>query len=455
MFYQQIMQEIITLKKGLNIPLAGEASKEVIPVMPSVYGLKPTDFSGVFPKMLVKEGDKVKAGQAVFYNKHNERITFVSPVSGRVSELVRGPKRILLEVRIEADDSNHAIEFPLLKPEQASREDLLERMLTAGLWPYLRQRPYNVIPDPDIIPRDIFISAFDSAPLSPDMDFVVAGEGKNFQTGIEVLRKLTIGEVHLSTHADTTKSDVFLKAEGVAQHVFRGPHPAGNVGVQIHHIAPVNKGEVVWVINPVGVIIIGRLFNEGVYDSSRLVALTGSEAKSTRYYKMPGSGSIEPLIKDNLKSENTRFISGNPLTGERMYKTGFLGFYDNQITLLPEGNKHDFLGWALPGLDKFSLSKTYFSWLSPRKKYSIDTNLHGGERAFVLSGQYEKVLPMDILPVQLLKSIMIDDIEMMEKLGIYEVVEEDLALCEFVCTSKIEVQSILRKGLDLMQKEMS
>jgi Na+-transporting NADH:ubiquinone oxidoreductase subunit A len=312
-----------------------------------------------------------------------------------------------------------------------------------------------VIASPDDIPRDIFISAFDTSPLAPDMKFIVEGEEKNFQTGINVLNKLTSGQVHLSIDAENTVSDVFLKAEGVNLHRFSGPHPAGNVGVQIHHIAPINKGEVVWVINPVGVIILGRLFNEGVYDCSHLVALTGSEVISPRYYKMLSGASIEPLTHNNLKSENIRYISGNALTGERIYKTGFLGFYDNQITILTEGNHHEFVGWALPGFNKFSISRTFLSWLNPHRKYRINTNYNGGERAFVMTGQYEKVLPMDILPVQLIKSILIEDIDMMEKLGIYEVVEEDLALCEFVCTSKIEVQSILRKGLDLMRREMS
>ena len=449
------MNEIIRLKKGLNIPMLGEALKEIRPVMPAIVGIKPTDFEGLIPKMIVKEGDVVKAGQAIFYHKSDERIKFVSPVSGKVSELVRGPKRVLLEVRIESNESNDSIEFPVRNPEALTRAEIIDSLLESGIWPHILQRPYSVIANPTDIPRDIFISAFDSSPLAPDMDFIVKGEQKNFQTGIHALRKLTGGEVHLGIHASLTKSEVFLNCEGVKTHSFTGPHPAGNVGIQIHHIAPVNKGEIVWVINPVGVIMIGRLFNDGVFDSTRIIALTGSEVKSPAYYKLPSGSSIEALVSNNLTNENVRYISGNPLSGERIYKSGFLGFYHNQLSVLPEGNSHEFLGWLMPGLQKFSMSRAFFSWLSPSRKYKLDTNLHGGERAYVVSGQYEKVLPMDILPVQLIKAIMVEDIDLMEKLGIYEVSEEDLALCEFVCTSKIEVQSIIRKGLNLMRKEMS
>lgn len=449
------MQKVYKITKGLDIPLIGQALKEIAAIDPGVYGIKPTDFSGVFPKMLVKEGDKVKQGEPLFFDKYNELVKFVSPVGGTVKEIVRGARRVLLEVRIESDSSTGAVSWPRQQPSDLSRMELVQRLLESGVWPFIRQRPYGIIANPAELPRDIFISAFDSAPLAPDQDFLVQGEEKSFQTGINALKILTQGKVHLGMHADNTRSSVFLNAEGVEKHLFKGPHPAGNVGIQIHHLAPLNKGEVVWTLSPFAVIVIGRLFNEGTYDLTRLYALTGSEVNSPKYFRMIAGGSVEPMLQQNLASDNVRIISGNVLTGEKIYKTAFPGFYHEQITVIPEGNHHEFLGWALPGFNKFSMSRAFFSWLTPSKKYRLDTNYNGGERAYVITGQYEKVLPMDIFPVQLIKAIMIDDIDAMEKLGIYEVVEEDFALCEYVCTSKTDVQSIIRKGLELMRKEMN
>ena len=305
------------------------------------------------------------------------------------------------------------------------------------------------------MPKAIFISAFDSAPLACDSDFVLHGMEKEFQTGLDIITKLTEGKTHLNIDGNANSSSVFTSAKNVQINNVSGVHPAGNVGVQIHHIDPINKGEVVWYMYPQDVIAIGRLFSEGKYDATRLIALAGSQVEKPRYYRSMQGASISSMTENNIKQGNNRFISGNVLTGTKISENGNLGFYHNEITVIPEGKEQNFLGWLLPGLNKYSLSRTFFSWLNPKKEFSISANMNGEERAYVVTGQYEKVLPMDIYPQQLIKAIMIGDIELMENLGIYEVAEEDFALCEFSCTSKIPVQEILRDGLDFVRKECS
>ena len=330
----------------------------------------------------------------------------------------------------------------------------LENLLNSGLWPFIRQRPYDVVAKPESNPKAIFISAFDTAPLAPDYDFLVKGENEAFQTGIDALAKLTAGKINLGLNSSYPPSDVFTNAKGVELHYFKGPHPAGNAGIQIHHIDPINKGDIVWHIRPWEVSMIGKLFMQGQFDVSRIVALTGSEVENPRYFKTYHGGNIEPIVKGNIKSENVRYISGNVLTGSKISAKGFLGFYDSQITVIPEGNHYEFFGWIAPGFKEFSVAQSYPTWLMPKKQYSLHTNLNGGKRAFTFSGEYEKVLPMDILPVHLLKAILVEDIDLMENLGIYEIAEEDFALCEYVCVSKTEVQKILRQGFDLMIREL-
>ena len=303
------------------------------------------------------------------------------------------------------------------------------------------------------MPKAIFISAFKSGPLAIDNDFALYGMDDLFQSGLDIITKLTNGKTHLNLDGNTNSSKVFSEAKGVEINSFSGPHPAGNVGVQIHHINPINKGDIVWYLEPQDVIVIARLFNEGKYDVSRIISLCGSEVSKPRYYRTISGTCVSNLIDDNVENDNNRVICGDVLSGTKIDKNGYLGFYDTQLTVIKEGNEQEFLGWALPGFNKFSMSKSYFSWLFPKRKYDIDTNMRGEERAYVVTGQYEKVLPMDIYPQQLIKAIMIEDIDLMEKLGLYEVGPEDLALCEFVCTSKIEVQSIIRHGLDLLRKE--
>jgi Na+-transporting NADH:ubiquinone oxidoreductase subunit A len=415
--------------------------------------VKPTDFPGLTPKMLVKEGDAVKAGAALFADKNRPEILFASPVSGTVEAVVRGEKRRILEVVVKPGEKAFE-DFSHLKPSGNDREQLTGYLLAGGVWPFIRQRPYAIIAHPQDTPKDIFISCFDTAPLAPDYDYIFQDVDPDFQTGIDTLAQLTSGKVHLCIHSDYPAAATFAKAKNTEIHMFSGPHPSGNVGVQIHHINAVNKGETVWYVNPQDVLIIGRLMNKGVYDVSKTIVLSGSEVNTPRYYKVTG-GCRLTIFADNIKAGNNRYISGNVLTGTQVAKDGYLGFYDNQVTVIPEGNRYEMLGWALPGFGKYSAGRTFFSWLTPNKEYAPDTNLHGGPRALVVTGQYEKVFPMDIYPEHLLKAILAGDIEKMENLGIYEVAEEDFALCEFACTSKTEVQAIVREGINMMIKEMS
>ncbi|HYX05324.1 MAG TPA: Na(+)-translocating NADH-quinone reductase subunit A [Bacteroidales bacterium] len=450
------MSNVIKIRKGLDIKLKGKAEKIFSKAgMSARYALKPTDFQGLTPKLKVNIDDKVKAGTPLFFDKYNPDVLFTSPVSGTVVEINRGERRRIEEVVVQADPEIEYEDFGKADVQELSRDNITAKLLQSGLWPFIRQRPYSIIANPKDEPRAIFISAFDTAPLAPDYDFIVKDQEKEFQAGINVLSKLTSGKIHLNVNADYPPSPVFSKAQGVQINQFTGPHPAGNVGIQIHHIDPIIKGSLVWYVNPQDVITIGRLFLNGIYDASKIIALTGSEVIKPKYYKLIAGSSIESIVKDNVQPGNLRHISGNVLTGTKILPSGYLGFYDSHVTVIPEGNHFEFIGWAKPGFNKFSMSRSFFSWLMPNREYKLDTNMNGGKRAYVMTGEYNKVLPMNIFPVQLIKSILVDDIDMMEKLGIYEVSEEDFALCEFVCTSKTEVQSIIRKGLDLMHKEMS
>jgi len=448
------MPKTIRIHKGLNIRLLGEAEKVLVQLgHPKAIAVKPTDFHGLVPKVLVKPGDVVKAGTPLFCDKYNERVLFTSPVSGEVADVVRGEKRRVLEVRVLADVQPVYEDFGAGDPGTMNRETIVQKLLTSGIWPVLRQRPFDVVADPAQTPRDIFISCVDTHPLAPDQDFVVRNQGEDLQTGLDALVKLTKGKVHLTVGSGTAARE-FLDAKGVERHTVSGPHPAGNVGVHIHHVAPIDKGDLVWTLAPQDVLLIGRLFRTGHYDASRVVALTGSEVKHPKYVRTIIGAPMADLTGE--VPARTRLISGNPLTGDRVAPEGFLGFYHGQVTLIPEGDEPKFFltdGWASPGFDKFSASHSYPTWLMPGKRYRLDSSQHGEERAFVMSGQYEAVFPFDILPVHLLKSVLVNDIDQMEKLGLYEVAPEDFALCEFVCTSKINAQSIVRDGLDTLKKE--
>ena len=450
------MSNNIYLKKGLNIPIKGVAAQTTKKVIvPDVVALKPTDFRGLVPKLLVREGDKVLAGTPVMADKMSQNILFTSPVSGVVAEVVRGEKRKLLEVRIKADETQEYVDFGVKKVEEMTAEDIKAALLEAGLWPALTQRPYGIVANPEVKPKAIFVSAFSTAPLAANAEYALGAELEHIQTAINALGKLTDGGVHLSLNSENYSGTPFHKLENVIQHTFTGKHPAGNVGVQIHHISPIRKGETVWTVSLLMLAAIGKLFNTGKYDVRRKIAVTGPKAENPAYVDGYPGISMKDLKDFYASAENLRFVSGDVLTGTNVGAEGFLGFADNQVTILEEGNKYELFGWAKPfRTSQFSASRTYFSWLTPNKKYDMDTNLHGGPRAFVVNDTYSKVLPMDIFPVHLLKACLANDIDKMEKFGIYEVIEEDLALCEYVCPSKIYIQQIITDGIALMLKEM-
>ena len=449
------MSKTIKLRKGFDIKMQGAAEHIFFQnPMPETVALKPTDFVGMTAKMVVKEGDKVLAGDPLFIDKFHPEIQFVSPVSGVVAAVNRGERRALLNVVVKPDAEIEYKNFENGSLDSMSREQVIAAMLNAGVWPFVKQRPYDVIANPNDKPKSIHISAFDSAPLAPDYTFALEESAADFQVGINALKKLTDGAVNLNIYKEERAKTTFTQVTGVEQNFFQGPHPAGNVGVQIHHIDPINKGDVVWVVNPQDVIIIGRLFSKGIFDARVVVALTG-QVKNPRYYKTILGASIKSFLAAESLSDDMRVISGNVLTGTKLGKDDYISFYDSQVTVIEEGNKPTFMGWLAPGFGKYSFSRAFFSWLQPNKKYTLNTNYNGGARAFVFTGIYEQVLPMDIYPMQLLKAIITEDIDKMEQLGIYEVVPEDFALCEFVCPSKIEIQSILRQGLDTIRKEFN
>lgn len=453
------MSKIIKLKKGFDINLAGKAQKKIANTPPSeTFAIKPTDFVGMKrPKLLVAEGDNVKAGSPVLYDKMQENVMICSPVSGEVVEVKRGAKRKLLEIKILADKEIEYEQFNTYNVSDIkglSREDAVAQMTKGGVWANIIQRPYGVIASEEDSPKSIFISAFDTHPLAADPAFTLKGEEEAFRTGIEILKKFTEGPIHLNHDLNGEVSSVFANIEGIQHNKVSGPHPAGNVGVQIHHIDPIGKGDLVWTVTPFGVAQIGKLFSKGVYDASRVVAVAGSELKDPQYIKTYTGACVNKMVDGNLKQNHVRFISGNVLTGEKVEKDGYLGFYDNLLSVLPEGDHAEFLGWIKPKKDVLSFHRAWglFSFLNGKnKEYVLDTNTNGEPRAFVETGIFEKVTPMDIYPVYLIKAIMAEDFDNMEALGIYEVVEEDLALCEYVDVSKHDVQQIVREGIELMQ----
>ncbi len=447
------MSETIKLRKGLNIKLKGGAKNELekLPV-PATIALKPTDFPGLTPKLKVKVDSLVKAGDPLFYDKYHPDIFFTAPLGGKVASVNRGERRKILEVVIETDEKAGSVDFKKADPNSLSGDEIKGKLLASGLWPFIKKRPYGIIASPDEKPISIYISTFDTAPLAPDYSYVLKDQLATFQTGINALSKLTNGKVNLGVNPGS----IFTSVKNVVINTFDGPHPAGNVGIQIHNTKPINKGEVIWTINVQDVLFIGRLFETGKVDFTRTIVLTGSDVENPKYYQTVLGAPASLITDKKLKKVDykQRIISGNVLTGTKVKPQMYLGFYDTHVTVIPEGDEYEFLGWADMGANKFSATKTFLSSLFPKKEYVMNANMHGGDRAFVLSGQYEKLVPMDLLPVYLLKAILVNDIDKMERLGIYEVIEEDLALCEYACTSKIRVQDILRTGINTMIKEL-
>lgn len=448
------MSQDIRIKKGLNIKLVGDAKQTTTSVAQSkVYAVQPADFHGITPKILAKEGTKVKAGEALFYSKTDERILFPSPVSGTVTEIDRGARRRVLAIKIEADAKQSHKNFGKQKVADLDEAGVKNHLLAAGCWPFIKQRPYDIVANPNVAPKAIFISAYASAPLAADYSYTLQGKEEELQTAITAISKLTKGKVHVSAGAN--QQTPFDSINGIELHKVSGPHPSGNVGTQIAKIDPINKGEVVWVITPQDLVVIGELFLTGKLNLTRTIAVTGSKITEPQYVTAIAGATVADVVASNIDEDNARIISGNVLSGTQVDADGFLGYYDNQITAIPEGDDYDFFGWNRPIFDKISTSRALtFSWLLPKKKFDLNTNTNGEHRAFVVTGSYEEVFPLDIYPLQLLKAFMVKDLDEMEALGGYEVAPEDFALTEFICVSKQPHQQIIREGLDLMKEEL-
>ena len=448
------MSKDIRIKKGLNINLVGAAEQTTSKaVLSNVYAIQLSDFHGIIPKMMVKQGAEVKAGEPLFYNKNIESMVFVSPVSGELIEIERGDRRRILTLKILADKTQEVLSGADIDVENTSKEELKATLLKSGCWPFIKQRPYDVIANPDTTPKAIFISGYSSAPLQADLNYVLQGKEKELQTAITALGKLTPGKVHVSVGSSASP---LSSMKGVELHNVSGPHPAGLVGTQINKVDPINKGELVWTVSPQDLIIIGEYLLTGIYNPERIVALVGSSVKAPKYYSTKIGSEISTfLYASGVNEENFRVINGDVLTGSKSKPDGFLGYYNNTVSVIPEGDDYEFFGWNKPVFDKVSATRALtFSWMQPNKKYDLNTNTNGEHRAFVVTGQYEKVFPMDIFPMQLLKACMVKDLDEMEQLGLYEVAPEDFSLTEFICISKQPHQKIIREGLDLLQKEI-
>ena len=447
------MANVIKLRKGLDINLKGKANFETIRrIDSSEIALVPDSFGGVMPKVIVHEGDCVKAGDALFVDKKYPEMKFASPISGTVKAVVRGDRRKVLYVKVKADETQQFVDFGIKDIEKLDGEAIKEALLASGLFSFIQQLPYAVTTTPDTMPKAIFVSAFRDMPLASDFEVELKGNEKDFQTGLTALSKIQKTYLGLSVHQTAS---TLVNAKDVEINVFDGKCPAGNVGVQVNHIDPINKGEVVWTIDPAAVIFFGRLFNTGKVDLRRVIAVAGSEVKNPSYAEILIGTPLSKVLDGQLKStEHVRIINGNPLTGRKTTLEDFVGAHTSEVTVIPEGDDvNEFLGWILPRTNLFSVSKSYFSWLMGKKTYNLDARIKGGERHMIMSGEYDKVLPMDIYGEYLIKAIIAEDIDKMEQLGIYEVSPEDFAVAEFVDSSKLELQKIVRNGLDMLRKE--
>jgi len=447
------MSKDIRIKKGLDIRLVGEAEKSISEGPRSrTITIRPSDFHLVTPKMVVKEGAKLQVGDELFFSKSQEQIRFVSPVAGTLVEIKRGARRVITDLVIEADYSGGTRDFGKLSAS-ASPKDIKEKLLSSGLWPFIKQRPYDVVANPANEPKAIFISGHNTAPLAPDLDFVLSGKEAELQAALTALNALTSGGVHISVGSS---SSIFSGMNNVVTHTVKGPHPAGNVGTLINKLNPINKGETVWTVAAQDLVIIGELLLTGTFNATRIISVAGSGVKKPSYYKTIIGAEVSTFAYDaGVDGDTNRFISGNVLTGNQIKPDGALGYYANEFVAIPEGDDYEFFGWNKPVFNKISPSRALtFSWMQPKKKYDLDTNTNGEHRAFVVTGNYEEVFPLDIYPLQILKACMVKDLDEMEALGMYEVAPEDFALTEFICVSKQPHQDIIREGLDLMYNEI-
>ena len=479
------MPDTITIRKGLDLPISGKAELRLTDARSiTTYVVKPTDFVGLTPRLMVEIGDTVRVGDALFLDKQDERIRFTSPVDGHVKAIVRGEKRKLLEVVVEADFKSASSTSSDYKssptPFMQTADEIKEAMLQCGLWTMLRQRPFGTVANPDDKPKAIFVSAFSSAPLAPDYDFVMQDKETFFAKGIEALSKLTDGKVHVCFRPGQKLAEQLSTLNSqLSTHFVKGPHPAGNIGTLIAKINPINKGEVVWTMNAQDVAVLGELVTTGVYRPEKVIAMAGPNIRNPHYYRVKTGACISEIIKGQLLNSNypkmdaddaaktNRVISGDILSGTQIAVEGFIGAYDDLVSILPEGDYYDFMGWMMPGVRKFSFSRTFLSGFMPKSTFKpmgidlprfeslwkFDTNTHGDERPLVFTGNFERVFPFDIYPTQLIKACIVGDIELMENLGIYEIEPEDFALCEFIDTSKTDIQAIVREALEKLRKE--
>jgi Na+-transporting NADH:ubiquinone oxidoreductase subunit A len=451
-------EKFIKLTKGFDIKLEGEAQKSIEEVQVNRFALKPTDFKGMspIPKIEVEAGQSVKAGDVIFFDKKRDTIQYVAPVSGEIVSIERGEKRSISSVVILADKKIQYKKFDTPDYTTCTREELVSFMQTSGLWTMINERPFDRIPDSQKVPSNIFVSTFDTAPLAPDLNFVINGSENAFQKGLDVLKVLTSGFVHLGLDGRSKNippHDAFRNATGVKKTYFSGKHPAGNVGIQIHHVDPIKSGQTVWTLGVQEVITIGNMFLHKIYDASRIIALTGAEIKSPTYVKSYLGCNVGDLLKNNIEGENIRIVSGDVLSGKQVDPDGYLCYRDDQLSVIKEGNEYELFGWLLPLSPRPSLSGTFPNFLYPDHQFTAETNTHGEKRAMVVTGQYEEVLPVDTYPQHLFKAILTNNIEKMEGLGILELTEEDVALCEFACTSKSPLQKILREGLEIVKEQ--
>lgn len=452
------MAKSIKIRKGLSLNLKGKAPLEQLtaPRQSSTYGLVPDDYVGVIPKVVVQVGDKVECGTPLFQDKTCPKIKFTSPVSGEVIAINRGAKRKVLSVEVRPSEEITSLSFAPYAKGKTSRETLLEMLFSSGMWAFFKQRPYDRIANPMEMPRHIFVTAHPTAPLAPSMEYLLKGREEDLQTALSALQQLTQGSVYLGIPSGLS----FTAPQGIEVVSIDGPHPAGNVGVLINHTKPLNKGEVVWTLKATDLLVVGRFLRTGKVDFSRTIAITGSDAAQRGYATITPGARVLDLYGSKLcaKADHERIINGDVLTGVQLTEgRPFTSLNIDQITIIPEGDDYDeAFGWIAPRFKQFSANRSYFSWLLGKKReYTFDARIKGGERAMIMSNEYERVFPMDILPEQLIKATIAYDIDKMEALGIYEVAPEDFALCEFVCSSKMELQYIIRQGLDLLYKEMN
>lgn len=448
------MKTLYKIKKGLDLKLEGEASSTLVELAQSEeYAVMPTDFPGIMPRTVVKEGDKVLAGDALFVDKATERIKFVSPVSGTVIGVERGERRKLLRFRVKADKEQVYKDFGVKDASKLSGEEMKQLLLESGLFAFLRQRPYDVIATPTDQPKAIFVSTFSKMPLAADFSFVSKGREADFKEGVKALSR--IAKVHLGISPAQINSELLPVSEAEVS-VFDGPNPSGNVGVHINHVAPVNKGEVVWTLGAELTIVLGRLLRTGKLQLKRRIAVAGSQVKEPRYVETFIGTPLCDVLKGQLETtEHVRIINGNPFVGYKSEIGDFLGAFSTEVCAIPEGdNVDEAFGWIAPRLNDYSTSHSYFSWLLGKNRaYNLDCRIKGGERHMIMSAEYEKVFPMDIYPSYLVKAIIAGDIDRQEALGMYEVAPEDFAVAEFIDSSKLELQRIVREGLEVLRKE--